>query len=684
MSFYNRVVYSIIFLLFTVNLSAQSRWEMLDNGGIEWVVKDDIPHYDHIEMSGEQVSYVLRWGIDENGSLYTERSLIFPMLRTVPNNTHASLMHRFATDIPSLLSVDGLSLQNEVVEKVVINGVIEVISSFFVGRPNIGAARNISPQQTIVMRRIFFPSTDKPLVGEKYVLRNVSNREVVVYIPKFSQTKKTLPEKGTDGSYMIGCDFDGSGTFKMKPQSEVTFYVRFEAHKEHEKPVNVDMEKELSSRMSYIHNDIDGLLVLDTPDDVIDREFRFAKIRGSESIFRTKGGLMHGPGGESYYAAIWANDQAEYINPFFPFLGYDKGNESALNSFRHFARFMNPEFKPIPSSIIAEGSDVWQGAGDRGDAAMIAYGAARYALARGNRQEAEYLWPLIEWCLEYCKRKRNSDGVVTSDSDELEGRFPAGKANLTTSSLYYDALISASYLGKELKVGGSRIHSYQKEAKALRESIENYFGADVGGYQTYQYYEGNDLLRSWICIPLTVGITERAKGTIDALLSPKLWSENGLITEEGSTTYWDRSTLYGVRGIYEAGERDVATRLLKHYSAQRLLGEHVPYPIEAWPEGNQRHLSAESGLYCRIITEGLFGIRPVGFKSFSLTPQIPSDWNRMALRKIHAFDTSFDIDIERIGEKKIKVVVTDNTSLKSKSYISESGKRIEKIDLARF
>ena len=37
-------------------------------------------------------------------------------------------------------------------------------------------------------------------------------------------------------------------------------------------------------------------------------------------------------------------------------------------------------------------------------------------------------------------------------------------------------------------------------------------------------------------------------------------------------------------------------------------GEHVPYPVEAWPEGNQRHLSAESALYCRIFTEGLFGL----------------------------------------------------------------------------
>ena len=42
---------------------------------------------------------------------------------------------------------------------------------------------------------------------------------------------------------------------------------------------------------------------------------------------------MHAPGGESYYAAIWANDQAEYVNPFFPYLGYWRGNESAINSF---------------------------------------------------------------------------------------------------------------------------------------------------------------------------------------------------------------------------------------------------------------------------------------------------------------------------------------------------------------
>src|SRR6185503_19673879 len=100
---------------------------------------------------------------------------------------------------------------------------------------------------------------------------------------------------------------------------------------------------------------------------VLDKAFAFAKVRATESIFATKGGLMHGPGGGAYYAAIWANDQAEYANPFFAMLADAPARESALNACRHFARFMNPEFKPIPSSIIAEGADVWQGAKDRGD-----------------------------------------------------------------------------------------------------------------------------------------------------------------------------------------------------------------------------------------------------------------------------------------------------------------------------
>ena len=648
-----------VFLFWTLvcggTLSAQNRWSINPDGSISWNVKDRIPHYDHIEMSGLKVSTVLRYGVNADGSFELNKSMVWPMLRTIPNNTHASLMRRFAWNATDMVSVNGQSLSGEKVNKITLDGKMTVESA-------IGLSRNAKAELT----RIIFPAVAKPAVYEKYILRNTGSSPLTVEVPESRAVISTDPEKGVDGSYKLVSEIIGAATKQLQPKEELVFYAAITGYKNGEAELKPDVEKELQERKELIAGFWDNL-ILETPDPVVNTMFAFAKIRGAESIYDTKGGLMHGPGGESYYAAIWANDQAEYINPFFPYLGYEAGNGSALNSFKHFARFMNPEYEKIPSSIIAEGIDVWGGAGDRGDAAMVAYGASRYALARGDKAEAEELWPLIEWCLEYCHRNLNDKGVVASDSDELEGRFPAGKANLCTSSLYYDALRSAVYLGKDLKKPFSVLSAYEKQARDLRENMENYFGAKVEGFDTYQYYEGNDILRSWICIPLTVGIFDRKEGTINALFSPHLWTENGLLTQAGSETFWDRSTLYALRGVYACGATEKATEYLKFYSNQRLLGEHVPYAIEAWPEGSQRHLSAESGLYGRIITEGMFGIRPTGLKSFTFTPRLPSEWNSMNLRKIKAFNTTFDIEVLRENGKQLVTVKSEGKTLLHKA-----------------
>ena len=640
-------------------LFAQQRWELNDKGGITWNVKaGDNPHKDHIEMSGLKVSTVVRYGVAEDGSFILNRGMVWPMLRTVPNDTHASLMRKMGWNPLENVLLGGYAIK-EKVQSITLDGVMTVKSLCPVRRGN------------VELTRVLFPSTTKPAFIEKYTLKNLTENPVKVEVNKVRNKVKTPKERGTKGKYTIIQDLKSNIFKELKPQEEITFYVTTTGYEEDEKEFDFNYEAELQARRNLV-NELWDNLVLKTPDPVINTMFAFAKIRGSESIYDTAGGLLHGPGGESYYAAIWANDQAEYINPFFPFLGYDKGNESALNAYNHFARFMNDEYKPLPSSIIAEGTDVWGGAGDRGDAAMIAYGASRYALARGDKAEAEHLWPLIEWCLEFCNKKINEGGVVASDSDELEGRFPAGDANLCTSSLYYDALNSAVYLGKELKKPSSQLKKYTKQAKVLKENIEKYFGAKVEGFDTYQYYKGNDVLRSWICIPLTVDIFDRKEGTINALFSPRLWTDNGLLTQAGSETFWDRSTLYALRGVYAAGEIEKATEYLKFYSNQRLLGDHVPYAIEAWPEGNQRHLSAESGLYCRIITEGLFGIRPSGFDSFVLTPHMPDEWNEISLSNIRAFGNDFDISVVRTEKGKLNISVTPKDG-KTKVYKIKEG-----------
>lgn len=633
----------------------QDRWTILPDGSIEWKTDSRLPHNDHIEMSGEKVSLWVQYGVDAEGRPSLNRTMVFPTFRLLPVRTLASMTYNVTDyDLPRFMINDRLIRagtynatvmpdQPEKVTSIRHKGVMEMNSE-------------LGKDRTVKLTRTLFPSIDKPAAIEKWVFINNGKQPVKIEMEWLNREVRPAAERTTPVQHSFFVTTVNEGLKTVQPGDSAVFAITYHAANASKPAVKLNVDGELAARKARVEH-ILSLLQLETPEPTLNTAFFFAKIRGTESIYNTKGGYMHGPGGLRYYAAIWANDQAEYINPFFAFLGDEVGNKSAMNAYRWFAHYMNPDYKPIPSSIIAEGDAVWQGAKDRGDMAMIAYGAGRYALANGNLDSAKVLWPLIEWCLEYLHRKVNEDGVVASNSDELEGRFPAGKANLHTSILYYDGLRSAGMLGKALGVPKQQLTKYAAEEKMMRTNIEKYFGGTVEGFATYRYYKGNDTLRAWICGPLTVDIYDRKQGTIDALFSPRLWTEDGLASLAGNKTFWDRSTLYALRGVFAAGETQKALDYLEYYSRRRLLGDHVPYPVEAYPEGNQRHLSAESGLYCRIYTEGMFGIRPTGLNSFDCTPRLPAKWDKMALRKIHAFGNEFDLEITRAGAGKLAITV---------------------------
>jgi len=609
--------------------------------GISWNVTE--PHTDHFEFSGLMVSALITYGSDKNGKLVLKKKVVWPMLRTIPNNTHASLIHDFDESVNSIIKVDGEIIGGEKPFLIEFNGILNIQSHTAKG---------------VDIERVLSPSTDKPMLVEQLTISNTSKKNIEVTVEKLDYLHKTKEKKGVYGVYDIRAYNQAYGKKTLKSGEKYTFSQIYIATKKDEE-FEINAAQEIEQRKSFLQS-LNKALVLETPDANLNQMFSFAKIRATESIYATKGGLMHGPGGASYYAAIWANDQAEYVNPFFPFEGNANGIESAINSFRHFARFMNDKFEPIPSSIIAEGTDIWNGAGDRGDAAMIAYGASRFALAYGDKTTADSLLPLIKWCLAYCEHKKTPEGVIASDTDELEGRFPTGDVNLSTNMLAYGGYTSAAHfmlayggytsaahllnsLGQEPELA----NSYEQKAADLRKAVDKYFGANVQGFDTYQYFKGNTKLRSWICIPLTMGVYDRKNETLKALLSDKLWNENGIYTEAGDETFWDRATLYAFRGIFKAGETDLAMKYFKFYSQKRLLGEHVPYAVEAYPEGGQQHLSAESGLYARVVTEGLFGIEPTGLNTFVCKPNLPAGWDYMKLKNIKAFKSDFDIEVSR-------------------------------------
>jgi len=647
----------LIVVFSTLMVQAQRdfvRWNLAADGGITWNVKPGEPHNDNIEMSGRQISAIVTYGIDADKALILKKQLIFPMLRLLPNKTSSHLSQKFDKESQPKILVNGTEIKET------------PVSFHHKGMLTISSITNTS----LTIRRSIFPSVDKAACLEVYQLKNNSAAPLSIEIQHEVPDIHTKPETGVYGEYVVSVQSSKKGNFTIAPDGELEFAVVYSARKLNEEVYAYSASWEMAKRREMVAGILNNL-VLETPNDTINREFAFAKIRGTESIYDTKGGLMHGPGGGAYYAAIWANDQAEYINPFFPFLGNINGNESAMNAYRHFARFMNPEFKPIPSSIISEGVGTWHGAKDRGDQAMIAYGASRFALAYGDKNAAIELWPLIEWCLEYLERKKSPEGVIFSDSDELENRFENGDYNLATNSLTYGGLISAAHLATQLgKPEAAEL--YEKRAAELRKAIDKYFGATVQGFNTYQYYLGNTKLRAWICYPLNMGIFDRKEATMKALFSDYLWTRDGILTESGTKTFWDRSTLHAFKGLLAAGATNQVMPYLMYYSAKRLLGDHVPYPVEAWPEGNQRHLSAESGLYCRVISEGLFDIEPVGFRSFTMKPLLPAGWNFMKLNSIRAFQSDFNIEVSRKGKNARVVVIQSGKVLFDKIWDQKS------------
>ena len=236
----------------------------------------------------------------------------------------------------------------------------------------------------------------------------------------------------------------------------------------------------------------------------------------------------------------------------------------------------------------------------------------------------------------------------------MEGRISTGEANLSTNSLYYGGLLNASYLAKEL--GFQELsNQYLKCSVEMAHAIEEYFGDNIEGLNTYRYFKGNTHLRHWICLPLVMGIEKRAEATAHALLE-KLWTANGVLVElDPSSTkpevFWDRGTLYALRGTFKAGFFDQSLHKLVDYSNKRLLGDHVPYPIEAFPENNMKHLSAESALYCRLIIEGILLFEQTEFNSFSITPQLNDDLSRLSLKNLYIGEKAISIDLELIEDK---------------------------------
>lgn len=631
-----------------------------------------LPFADHLEMNGRVSAHIVSYLIDQNQHFEIFLHSVYPNFRLKPIATEGSYAHNFQDW--SMVKVDD-KLAEEKVRFVDILGKLTFINATKAG---------------VEIRRTLFPAVFTTALIEKIEIENLSDsdKKVEILIPRgeyISLSKYSLEGDeyiskiglaDSDGKMMEG--FDEYNQDIIKPEETKTFYVVYYTRKKQD-DILVDCLFEEKKRNEFIQNIINGIRI-ETPDHLYNTAFTHAVIRGSEAVFETKAGLMTSPGGGAYYGAIWTNDNVEYSAPFFGYSGLDLPINATLNVLRLFKEEIDASSKltlkkyGVPASITNCGDNVWDLVGDRGDTQMYASGLTKFLLAVGDKTLAEEFWDAIDFCVNYTKSRTDKLGRVKSDTDELEGRFPSGKYNLSTNCLAYEAYLYTSFLSGAIG-STANMYKYFNLASKQRSSIIKNFTSTVEGYKTYKYYNGNKVLRSWISMPMNVGIKDNAQDTIKALFSPKMYSDGYLKTASNRKTTWDRSLLFAFRGALRVGEQDEIFDFIREYTSNRLIGFHAPYPVEAYPEGNMRQLSAESILYARVFTEGMFGLTITGFGKFSITPAIPTNWKKVALRHLVLANMPIDIVIE---ENNLKVLDKSGVVIKECNVVN--GQKVD-IDL---
>ncbi|MBO5958939.1 MAG: hypothetical protein J6Q65_02335, partial [Lentisphaeria bacterium] len=322
-------------------------WQIMDGGkSIRWTVDaSTVPHSDHVETAGKETALVIYYGVDRNGAYTQELHCIFPMFRLIPNNTHASLQVNWkdcrgnvANDEAKNPAASGVTPSGELPYFEASETVLtEYPESFdFTGIMTVRSRTDI-PGLSVV--REIFPADDAPACFVRFTFRNESGE--TVYLRTVNNHGEVL-SRGARGVYLVDCDV-ADENLEIAPGCECRTVLVIQARTADDEKRIFDPENELAGRAGRIA-ELTAPVELETGITELDTAFRFCKLRTGESIFRTRGGVMHAPGGESYYAATWCNDQVEYAGPWFAWTGDALALEASYNAYRHYMPFMGPDY----------------------------------------------------------------------------------------------------------------------------------------------------------------------------------------------------------------------------------------------------------------------------------------------------------------------------------------------------
>jgi hypothetical protein len=313
------------------------------------------------------------------------------------------------------------------------------VSATFDGMLNFTYAEN----KGILVSRTIYPSNTNALVIEEWQVKNQSDKAVKMSVSATRQVKYT------DEEIVVIRTCTGMEPVSVAAGEKLSFIVSIQGKGIHAQDKVPDVAAEHEARVNLAKLAWQGPGRLETPDAALDLAFALQKFHILECPAETWKGIITHNGSLRYSPGIWANDPVEYSSPVFPFFGNDQLNNASLNMYRIWMDYCKEKgIRPFPGSFEYASLKLVQQ--QRGDDAMVLYGLSKFLLFLGDPKAAAEMWPLIEFSAQSVQGHLTKEGIIASETDEMEGRYPTGDANLSTSSLAYAGYRQAAHLAHDL------------------------------------------------------------------------------------------------------------------------------------------------------------------------------------------------------------------------------------------
>jgi hypothetical protein len=190
-------------------------WHANPDNSITWdlTAEKRLPHDDNIELSGTQISAIIRYEVDKAKQLRITRDVIFPQLRKYTKSTEslyrAYLRTSYTDDILPVLTLADKKYEVGEVDSVSIKG---KLTFYFKQRDGLTVVRS------------FFPSMSQRCLVEKWTLLNTSQKPCTVGI---GATELKQAEQGWHGTYHRRTFTDAKPSVTLQPSEHYDFGVYF-------------------------------------------------------------------------------------------------------------------------------------------------------------------------------------------------------------------------------------------------------------------------------------------------------------------------------------------------------------------------------------------------------------------------------------------------------------------------